>query len=229
MTPADAAELLALAAAFDRRTVGEADARAWAAALHAMPLDDDAHAAVARHYAETDRWITPAHVRQQRAKIRAERIDQSNVFDDGRPDETPGQYLARRRALTAAIANGRNEVRTAAQTIGLSPSTAPRALTGGPAPETAERLTAIGCRIPADVEDMLDEHRPRRAARRASIKAGQSDALAVLCTWCGAAAGTPCVRRTIGPNRQHGARKVRAVPHPTRIERAGLNGPDTAA
>lgn len=225
MTPADAAELLALAAAFDRRTVGEADARAWTAALHAMPLDDDAHAAVARHYAETDRWITPAHVRQQRAKIRAERIAQANVFDDGRPEETPGQFLARRRALTAAIANGQ----TAAQAIGLSPSSAPRALTGGPAPEIAEHLTVIGCRIPADIEDLLDEHRPRKAARRAAIKAGQSDALAVLCTWCGAAAGTPCVRRIIGPNRQHGARKVRAVPHPTRIERAALNGPDTAA
>ncbi|MFE7017640.1 hypothetical protein ACFVAQ_45525, partial [Streptomyces sp. NPDC057651] len=98
MTPADAAELLTLAAAFDRRTVGEADARAWAAALNSTPLDADTREAVARHYADTDKWLTPAHVRQQRAKIRAERIEQANVFDDGRPDETPAQFLARRRA-----------------------------------------------------------------------------------------------------------------------------------
>ncbi|MFK0297225.1 hypothetical protein ACIQU6_43090, partial [Streptomyces sp. NPDC090442] len=47
MTPADAAELLSLCAAFDRRTIGEADAHAWARALHDVPLDEDTRTAVA--------------------------------------------------------------------------------------------------------------------------------------------------------------------------------------
>jgi len=215
VTPADAAELLTLAAAFDRRTVGEADARAWAAALNAMPLDDDAREAVARHYADTDRWLTPAHVRQQRAKIRAERIERANVFDDGRPDETPAQFLARRRALTAAVADGRLEAQTASQAVGLAPSTAPRALTGGPAPEVAERLAALGRRIPAAVADDLRQYRPVRAERESLAEHGQPDPLDVPCPYdpCRAAAGEPC---RMGKNRA----KRRSSPHPTRLDLA---------
>ncbi|CAM3740810.1 MULTISPECIES: zinc finger domain-containing protein [Streptomyces] len=213
MTPADAAELLTLAAAFDRRTVGEADARAWAAALHAIPLDDDARAAVARHYAETDRWLTPAHVLKQRAAIRADRLTRANVFDDGRPDETPEQYLARRRALTAAIADGRLEPQTAAQGVGLAASTAPRALTGGPAPEVAARLAAIGRRIPDDAAEQLRPYRPVRAQREALAAADLPDPLDVACTWCQAAPGKPC---RMGKNRA----RVRATPHPCRLEAA---------
>ncbi|WP_329148772.1 hypothetical protein OIU91_21225 [Streptomyces sp. NBC_01456] len=222
MTPADAAELLTLAAAFDRRTVGEADARAWAAALNAMPLDDDARAAVARHYAETDRWITPAHVRQQRAKIRAERIERANVFDDGRPDETPAQYLARRRALTAAVADGRLDTQTATQAVGLAPSTAPRALTGGPAPEVAERLAALGRRIPDAVADELRPYRPVRAERESLAAHGEPDPLDVPCTHppCRAPAEQPC--RNIH-------RAPRAIPHPTRLDRAALDDHQAAA
>jgi hypothetical protein len=215
VTPADAAELLTLAAAFDRRTVGEADARAWAAALNAMPLDDDARAAIGRHYAETDKWLTPAHVRQQRAKIRAARIEQANVFDDGRPDETPAQYLARRRALDRAIADGRINPQTATQGVGLAPGTAPLALTGGPAPEVAERLAALGRRIPDAVADDLRSYRPVRAERESLAEHGQPDPLDVRCPYdpCRAETGQPC---RMGKN---GAKR-RATPHPSRLELA---------
>ncbi|MGA5354021.1 zinc finger domain-containing protein [Streptomyces thermodiastaticus] len=212
MTPADAAELLTLAAAFDRRTVGEADARAWAAALHAIPLDDDARAAVARHYAETDRWLTPAHVLKHRAAIRADRLARANVFDDGRPDETAEQYLARRRALTAAIADGRLAPQTARQGVGAAPSSAPRALTGGPAPEVAARLAALGRRIPDDAAEQLRPYRPLRAHREALAAAGLPDPLDVPCTWCHAAPGKPCRLPTVG--------RTRRTPHPCRLEDA---------
>jgi hypothetical protein len=214
VTPADAAELLTLAAAFDRRTVGEADARAWSAALNSMPLDDDARAAVARHYNETDKWLTPAHVRTQRARIRADRIERANVLDDGRPDESPAQYLARRRALTAAVADGRLAPQTATQAVGRAPSTAPRALTGGPAPEVAERLAALGRRIPDTAAEELRTFRPRRAERESLAEHGQPDPLDVACPYepCRAPAGQPC---RMGASRRH-----RATPHPTRLDAA---------
>lgn len=213
MTPADAAELLTLAAAFDRRTVGEADARAWAAALNSTPLDDDAREAVARHYAESEKWLTPAHVRQQRAKIRAARIERANVFDDGRPDETPEQYLARRRALTAAVADGRLEAQTATQAVGLTPGTAPPALTGGPAPEVAQRLAALGRRIPDAVADELRPYRPVRAERESLAAHDEPDPLDVPCHWCKARAGQQCC------SGKNGARN-RSTPHPSRVEDA---------
>lgn len=214
MTPADAAELLTLCAAFDRRTVGEADARAWAAALNAVPLDDDARAAVARHYAETDRWITPAHVIRQRAAIRADRIQRANVLDDGRPDETPAQYLARRRALTAAIGDGRLTPQTATQAVGRAPSTAPPALTGGPHPDVVARLAAIGRTIPPAAADDLAPYRPRRAHREALAEAGLPDPLDVPCRTCAADPGqacrTPRGRTRVDP---HGARITDSTTH----------------
>ncbi|MBP0456227.1 zinc finger domain-containing protein [Streptomyces montanisoli] len=213
MTPADAAELLTLAAAFDRRTVGEADARAWAAALHAVPLDDDARAAVARHYAETDRWLTPAHVVQQRAKVRRDRLDHANVLYDGHPDETGAESIAHRRRLLAAVADGRINPQTATQAVGLAPGTAPPALTGGPAPEVAARLAAIGRRIPDAAADQLRAHRPVRAHREALADAQLPDPLDVPCTWCRAAPGQPC---RMGKNR---ARRM-STPHPCRLDDA---------
>ncbi|MEV5673485.1 hypothetical protein AB0L28_32530 [Streptomyces sp. NPDC052503] len=215
MTPADAAELLTLAAAFDRRTVGEADARAWAAALNAMPLDDDARAAVARHYAETDRWLTPAHVRQQRAKIRADRISTANVYYDGIAGETGAESIARRRALERAVGDGRIGPQSTMQALGLAAgNTAPRELTGGPAPEVAARIAAVGSRIPEEAADLLAPTRRVRAERESLARHGLPDPLDVPCPWeaCRANAGEPC---------QSSTRARRQVaPHPSRLDAA---------
>lgn len=126
MNTADAAELLTLAAAFDRRTIGEADARAWAAALHAVPLDHDTRAAVARHYAETREWLTPAHVTSTRARIRAERLARhTDPIPAADPDD-PAAYRAALLGDRAAVATGQ------------APPTEYRALTtGDPAPNVA--------------------------------------------------------------------------------------------
>ncbi|MFB6846234.1 hypothetical protein ACFCXS_15415 [Streptomyces sp. NPDC056373] len=213
MTPADAAELLTLCAAFDRRTVGEADARAWAAALNSVPLDDDARAAVARHYAETDRWITPAHVLQQRAKIRRDRLDRANVLYEGRPGETGAESIASRRALERAVADGRIAPQSAAQAVGLAPRTAPPELTGGPAPEVEAALEGIGRRIPDEAAVLLHDYRPVRAQREALAASRLPDPLAVACTWCQAAPGKPC---RMGKNNA----RVRQDPHPSRLDDA---------
>ncbi|MEV6073985.1 hypothetical protein AB0L80_02540 [Streptomyces sp. NPDC052069] len=213
MTPADAAELLTLAAAFDRRTVGESDARAWAAALNAMPLDADAREAVARHYADTDAWLTPAHVRQQRAKIRAARISTANVYYDGVAGETGAESIARRRALLAAIADGRIGPQSTTQALGLAPGNgAPRELTGGPAPEVADRIAAVGSRIPDEAAELLAPTRRIRAERESLARHGLPDPLDVPCPWepCRANTGDPCTDR----------HKRQFAPHPSRLELA---------
>lgn len=108
MTPAEAVQILTMAAAFDRRTIGESDARAWAAALHDVPCDPDARAAVARHFAESTDWFTPAHLKSVRHRIRAERLgDTPPLYEPPPGDETGAEYIARRRAQLDAIAAGR--------------------------------------------------------------------------------------------------------------------------
>ncbi|MDK0520359.1 hypothetical protein [Streptomyces sp. ML-6] len=218
MTPADAAELLTLAAAFDRRTVGEADSRAWAAALHQTPYDDDARAAVARHYSETDKWLTPAHVRQQRATIRRERVAAATVVYDGHPGETGAQSIARRRAMLEAIADGRVTPQSASLAVGFSEDRP--ALPGGATREereafAAERLAALGNYIPQRVADDLVALRPVRAERESLARHGLPDPLNVRCPYepCHADPGQPC---RMGKN---GARR-RTTPHPTRLDLA---------
>jgi hypothetical protein len=63
---------LALVQAYDRRTVGEADVRAWHAVLSDAPAADVMEA-IRRHYAEETGWIMPAHVRRLVRDIHAER------------------------------------------------------------------------------------------------------------------------------------------------------------
>lgn len=73
MTPAQAAELLAIAATFDRRTVGDFEARAWAKALTGLRPADCAEA-IQQHYTDSPEWLMPAHVRTLVKRIRAERV-----------------------------------------------------------------------------------------------------------------------------------------------------------
>lgn len=75
MTPTEVSQVLAKAAAFDQRTVGEADIFAWMEAVGDVDLDD-ALAAVTRHYRESTDFLRPAHLREQVRAIRNERAAQ---------------------------------------------------------------------------------------------------------------------------------------------------------
>lgn len=70
-----AARILARAAAYDRRTIGAADVRAWHDAL--ADLDEAAcHLAVIAHYRDQTDWLMPAHIRRHveaEARVEAER------------------------------------------------------------------------------------------------------------------------------------------------------------
>jgi hypothetical protein len=93
----DAARLLALAAAFDRRTVGEEDAVAWADVLADLDAEDCAKA-IRDHYRDQTAWIMPAHIRTAVRRARAERITRDpEPVPDADPDDVPA-YLAALRA-----------------------------------------------------------------------------------------------------------------------------------
>jgi len=62
MTPSEVARVLAKCAAYDRRTIGEADVAAWHEALGDLELAP-CLAAVATHYRDTTTWAMPAHIR----------------------------------------------------------------------------------------------------------------------------------------------------------------------
>jgi hypothetical protein len=130
--------LLGHIAAFDRRTIGEVDARAWAAALNDIPLDPDTLDAVARFFGtapkdgESQRWIQPHHVRTIRAGIRADRIAAAHLLHEAAPDETPAQFIAHRRQQLAAAGDGH-----------IPPATIRQALTGPPHPSVAGAVRAV--------------------------------------------------------------------------------------
>lgn len=65
VTPADAARLLAVAAVYDKRTVGEIEASAWSDALRDLDARQCGEA-IREHFAKCDdgRYLLPAHIRR---------------------------------------------------------------------------------------------------------------------------------------------------------------------
>lgn len=78
MTPADVAKVLAKIAAYDQRTVGQADVAAWHEILAPYPLGE-ALQAVMRHHRDSTERIKPAHVV---AHIRAIRTEQAKATSE---------------------------------------------------------------------------------------------------------------------------------------------------
>lgn len=106
MTIEETIDLLTAAAAFDRRTVGKADAVAWHAAIGDLRFEDCQEAVIA-HYRETSDWLMPTHVRQRVRAVRAHRIEDAEV--PAPPSEladNPSAYQAALRAARVAIADG---------------------------------------------------------------------------------------------------------------------------
>lgn len=134
MTPSQTAELLAFAAAFDRRTLGKADVLAW----HTVLTDIDYEAAkqaVTAHYATETRWIMPADIRQAVRKQRADTAN--NIHGPGLPAEIPDADPDDVRAYLTAV----KEQRTRAAD-GLQPR------------PVRELLAATGHAIPNEATDV---------------------------------------------------------------------------
>lgn len=72
MNRREAALLLGMAAARDRRTIGDADVRAWAEDLDDIDFAD-AQAALRQHFRESTEWLMPVHIRRRATEIVRER------------------------------------------------------------------------------------------------------------------------------------------------------------
>lgn len=81
MTPAEVARVLAKAAAFDQRTVGEADVMAWHEIVGRFELVD-ALEAVRVHYSNSTERIMPAHVLRLAPAARDERHRREGAVAD---------------------------------------------------------------------------------------------------------------------------------------------------
>lgn len=81
MKDSEAAVILCKIAAYDRRTIGEADATAWAEALDGLVTIEDALTAVRDHFRESTEWIMPKHVIERSGKLRSKRIRESGLPD----------------------------------------------------------------------------------------------------------------------------------------------------
>lgn len=95
-----AAVVLSKAAGYDRRTIGEADVRAWHEALTDIPIGD-ALEAVARHYRAGTDWLMPAHIRRHAAEIDLERRRTARLAAEARAAE--GEAASVRRDRTSDL------------------------------------------------------------------------------------------------------------------------------
>jgi len=211
MNPREAAQLLGHCSAFDNRKPSQAAAMAWSAALHDVPLDDDARAAVAIYYSTPPKdpdaklWILPHHVRTLRTKIRSKRLE--NFQYEPIDGETVPEYLARLRGQTAAIASGR-----------VAPPSGRLAIEGGPSKEFVAELEARGWQGLKAVDGDEDAELVDAVHR--------SGPLGVECPACHAAIGRPC--KTPGGTDKQPLGKPRLKPHSARLRAAGGESEATA-
>lgn len=119
MNQAEAAELLTLMAPFDQRTIGEADAIAWAASLSDVPFDGTCSEAIALYYrtppvnGEHRERMQPHHLRAYRRRIRDDRL--ARVPEPFMPNQVDGvddhdELLAIRRAIGDGRIKDRDDV-----------------------------------------------------------------------------------------------------------------------
>ena len=214
MNQKEAAELLGHCAAFDNRKPSLAAAAAWSAALHDVPLDDDARAAVAIYYTTPPKdpdaklWILPHHVRTLRTKIRNQRLE--NFQYEPPPGDSDPHYLQRLRGQTQAIASG-----------AVPAPTGRLALAGGPSKEFVAELEARGWEVGRPVQDSDEAAELADTVRR-------SGPLGVECPVekCRAAIGKPC--KAPGASEKQPLGKPRLKPHSARIRAANGESEATA-
>lgn len=99
-------DLLTCAAAYDRRTIGEADITAWTLAIGDLPYDD-AQAAVVAHYSDVTDWLMPAHVRARVRQARELRIARHPVPEPPAAlTDNPSAYCDELKGAVTQLADG---------------------------------------------------------------------------------------------------------------------------
>lgn len=207
MNSTEAAELLGHCSSFDNRKPSVAAAVAWASALHDVPLDADAKAAVASYYTTPPRdpdaklWIMPHHIRTLRSKIRSARL--INFQYEPIAGETVDEFMARYRGQVQAIASGR------------VPAPVGRlALADRKPDEFVRELEARGWEGNRTVPESDEE----AAAAELLDTVRRVGPLGVECPACHAAIGRPC--KTPGGTAKQPLGKPRPKPHSARLRAA---------
>ncbi|KUN96174.1 zinc finger domain-containing protein [Streptomyces caeruleatus] len=215
MNRREVAALLAYAVKLDPRSAPADQAAAdevldqWADLLADVPPTAphpagrhwDASQVVRHHIATSPYPIKPSDVSRPWHAFRRDVVDRHH---DPVPAVDPDDPEAYRAALVAT----RHAV-----AVGAAPAATFRELTGGPAPDVAERLAALGEYVPRSVAQALAEFRPRRAERERRAVEGLPDPLDVACPYeqCRARKGEPCVNYRRNP---------RSSAHPSRLDLA---------
>lgn len=111
MNPSEAAIVLTFAAAYDRRTVGEADAKAWALALPHVRVKD-AQAAIVEYYRESREFLMPSDVGRI---VRRQRTDAGRDITPPQPPrelaDDPKREVLWSRAWCGAVIDGNDHDR----------------------------------------------------------------------------------------------------------------------
>lgn len=165
MTIEETIDILTAAAAFDRRTIGKADAVAWHAAIGDLDLDD-CRAAVIAHYTDTTDWLMPAHVRKRVRAMRNERIASS--IPPAPPAEladNPGRYRAELKARIRQIADGRS----------MNRAIGPPDVKGEPPAEVAEVRAELGIALERPGSLSPQEIAQRQAAASRAARTERDD------------------------------------------------------
>lgn len=191
MKRSEVSKLLTLAAAYDRRTAGEADVEAWFLLLANTDFED-ARLAVLAHYADEHRWLMPADIVKRVRRIRTDRA--AAIVGPGQPAEVPDANPDNEAAYRRALREQRH-----------------RAGSGQLVEGTARRLNELESK-------QLEEWAEGTATAKSVDTALAATTLtcfnpyAVPCPHCDAEARKPCTAK--------GTSDRLADPHPSRVDNA---------
>jgi hypothetical protein len=115
MKTSEVSALLTMAAAFDNRTVGEANVAAWASVLHPDMRLSDGMEAMKAHFAKSSEYLKPAHINQGVDQIRRERLAKAPIMliPTDLHQAVERQWM---RAFTDAVKDGESDPHATADT-----------------------------------------------------------------------------------------------------------------
>ncbi len=198
-----------------RTSTGEARAQVaqWQELLDDVPFATghgwDVREAIRSHILDSPYPILPVDISRRWHAHRRDRLDRHTDPTPAADPDDPAAWRAELLRTCKAVAAG-----------AAPPSTHRQITGGGPPRDIEERLREVGSCIPPAVRAELTRYRPALAAREVANPRGTPDALGVRCEWCHAPVGVPCRRRKTGPDGAVRGSAVRAVPHPSRVDRA---------
>lgn len=160
MNATETGQLLAFAALYDNRKVGDPDIVAWLEAIGDLPYAD-ARSAVAAHYGESTERIMPGHIRTRVKAMRRERLERDPIAAPA-PElaDEPGKYREALKGEIKRVADGFSVKRA----IGELPSATP--------PPVAEVRKALPPPLPPEERHLPPEEIARRQAAESRAQRG---------------------------------------------------------